>query len=100
MRRELDPSLEKSGSQAINDLCMNRKSRSHVAVKELARRVWKEMDADNVTDLAAQASYYSQTVRIVTRFWRTRLKPVAGSSARSASNCSALPTLPGFTPQR
>jgi membrane protein len=29
-----------------------------VSIKQLARRVWKEMDADNVPGLAAQTSYY------------------------------------------
>src|SRR5215471_2343120 len=29
-----------------------------VPIKELAKRVWKEVDADNVPGLAAQTSYY------------------------------------------
>ena len=29
-----------------------------VSIKALAKRVWKEIDADNVPGLAAQTSYY------------------------------------------
>jgi hypothetical protein len=36
-----------------------------VPLKELAKRVWKEVDADNVPGLAAQTSYYFVLVSYV-----------------------------------
>ena len=31
---------------------------SRISIKELSKRVWKEIDVDNVPGLAAQTSYY------------------------------------------
>src|SRR5262249_50120594 len=43
-----------------NQECLSIKEliRHRISIKELAKRVWKEIDTDNVPGLAAQTSYY------------------------------------------
>ena len=59
---------------------------SRISIKELSKRVWKEIDVDNVPGLAAQTSYYFVLALFpflifVAAFWEASLSPTSGTKS-------------------